>query len=141
MDKDIEILKNLIKEFNEFVEKNKLNIYMLNKIEIQAIENLIKRYKELEEENRRMVNNRFAANDIENLQEEAYCKGRNDENINYKNIVENNYISKEKISEKIQKLEKYYNIMKKTYPRSLNINYVKEQIKILEELLEETNND
>ena len=110
---DIKRLEELIKpvkiiNYSEY--ETPIFEYKINKLEREAIKNLIKGYKELEKENRILreyINfapnlDEMSALEFKNIQEQSYLRGRNDENINYKNYVENNCIEKSKVREKIE---------------------------------------
>lgn len=70
--------------------------------------------------------------ELECLQEQAYNKGRNDENIYYRNYVENYFISKDKIREKIEELQQ--EIKDEYVDYDWNKNSI---ISVLQELLKE----
>ena len=109
LDEDIKYLEKSIKRSKEMFMEVGAYVY-LSDCEIKAIEHLIEAYRKLEEKNRKL-----------------------DEKFKYAvpdNIVEQNYIPKSKIKEKIEELEKDIEIYS---------NYEEDwaKIKVLQELLEE----
>ena len=100
MEKDIEIIKSLIEDLKR---EEKLIGYDAE-VEIQALENLIKRCKELEEENRGLrLDRRNLSNCIEAIKHTTPLNMVS--NTDYYIQINDNYIPKSKVKEKIEKLE------------------------------------
>lgn len=116
LEEDIKILEDLFYDDESFEPNGYVEIF-LHKNEQEAIKHLIARNKELEEKNEQYKSKNYelqreikdikgyTADEIILLKEEAYYKGRSDENINYKNYVENNYIPKSKLRELLKEID------------------------------------
>lgn len=141
---DIEILENMVQQYKnanfpkaQLLEKLEVRIY---KHEITAIENLIQRNKDLEqiEREHKEENGRLRKENI-NLKEKII---RQQEQLNIANkkilaqkgqlkVVNNSYIPKSKIKEKMEELTKIKGDLATYIATS-------ERIKVLQELLEES---
>ena len=105
----MQMVEKLIKWSKEIEEQRDSLMWQRNTIDIPKIKVLEKDNKSLRE----YIN--FAPNldemsslEFKNIQEQSYLRGRNDENINYKNYVENNYIEKSKVLEELDDIIDYF---------------------------------
>lgn len=144
MEEDIKILEERVitlkRHIKNYEESNcKTNIYQQLIKECQALENLIKGYRELEKENMYLKEyiwkapnlNEMTAVAYRNIQEDAYIRGRAEEQQKAEQIIYEHYIPKSKVKEKIEEYKK--KIEAKPYDKPI----IEIYIRVLQKLMEE----
>lgn len=130
--KEIKNIEEIINLCKEDLDKNDENVTAILGVEdLKSLRNLLDRYKELKiiEGSHKIING-WLRERVKELEEEI-------ENINKQldlDYVDNNYIPKSKIKEKIEELKQEYKIALEE--NSIKAFILKCQIQILQELLE-----